>query len=463
MIDRYNKILLPLFYIFDIFIVLGSFLISYYAKFGDFFYFYPSTYFSLLIYVFIIWALSSLIFKTYEEKQAHDLQFHIFKLFLSQSIMLLFIFMYIVATKGNFSREFIALFLILQLILITGIHVIRRNVVVWWRKKGRNYKKLIVLGKLEPNGDNKYWDFNNPEYGYRVEDTIQYSDWVVNYAELLENTLQGKEFDELLIVSPATLGNQIESVIHVAEDHGLRVMVIPKFMRTYTDRVFIDYINGKPIMSIRNEPLKLLHKRIIKRAFDIVFSSVVIVLFYWWFRLLVGVFIKLSSEGPVVFKQKRVGVDGKEFLCYKFRTMKQNGKDHAAAENGFGDITRESDSRITWIGKLLRKTNLDELPQFLNVLKGEMSVVGPRPHMIQEDLEIRKKVSKYRVRNFVKPGITGWAQVNGYRGGTDDLKLMKKRTNLDIFYVERWTFILDLKIVWNTFWQMIRFNVPNAY
>ena len=144
-------------------------------------------------------------------------------------------------------------------------------------------------------------------------------------------------------------------------------------------------------------------------------------------------------------------------------TMIQDEKVQDSAENGFGEITNEEDFRITWIGKFLRRTNLDELPQFINVLKGNMSIVGPRPHMLQEDHEIRKKVPKYRIRQFIKPGITGLAAVYGYRGGTKDLKLMKKRVEHDIYYIENWTLLLDFKIIWMTIFQMVTFRVPNAY
>jgi exopolysaccharide biosynthesis polyprenyl glycosylphosphotransferase len=272
-----------------------------------------------------------------------------------------------------------------------------------------------------------------------------------------------KKYDEVLITSPSKLGNHIESVIDVAEDNGLRVMIIPEYMKTFSDRISIDYFNDKPIINVRYEPLRYLHNRILKRSFDLLFSSVVILLFYWWLHIIIGILIKISSKGPVIFKQKRVGINSEEFYCFKFRTMVHNDRNQSSTENGYGDITDENDCRITRIGKILRKTNLDELPQFINVFIGNMSVVGPRPHMLQEDQEVRTKVTKYRIRYFIKPGITGLAAVNGYRGGTKDLDLMKKRIEYDIYYLENWSLLLDLKIVWKTFWEMLTFRIPNAY
>lgn len=193
-------------------------------------------------------------------------------------------------------------------------------------------------------------------------------------------------------------------------------------------------------------------------ALDLFFSSMVLVFLYWWVYRIVGAIIKITSKGPVIFKQNRIGRESKEFECFKFRTMRQDEASQKNAEKGYGKITSKYDSRVTWIGKILRKTNLDELPQFLNVLLGDMSVCGPRPHMLAEDLVIREKVSKYRFRQFVNPGITGLAQVNGYSGGTTDMNKIQERINYDIYYIEHWSLLMDIKIVLITFWQMLTFN-----
>ena len=172
---------------------------------------------------------------------------------------------------------------------------------------------------------------------------------------------------------------------------------------------------------------------------------------FWWFVPIIYFLIKMTSKGDGIIGQRRIGIDGKEFTCYKFRTMYSN----EAAEKGLSHLTKKDDPRITFIGKFLRKSNLDEMPQFINVIQGFMSVVGPRPHMVSEDKEIASKIKKYRIRHFIKPGITGLAAVEGYRGGTEDMPLMSKRIKYDIQYIEKWSIWLDLKICFKTAYQMV--------
>jgi putative colanic acid biosynthesis UDP-glucose lipid carrier transferase len=187
-----------------------------------------------------------------------------------------------------------------------------------------------------------------------------------------------------------------------------------------------------------------------------------IILVLSWLPLIVKLFQMISSPGPLFFIQKRIGRDGKTFPLYKFRTMVDSNEAELAKE-GKAEKTREGDVRVPWFGRLLRQTNLDEYPQFLNVLMGSMSTIGPRPHMVGEDHELAEHVNHYRMRRFVKPGITGLAAIKGYRGGTDDLDLMTKRTELDIWYLENWSLWLDIKIIAITIWQMATFRIPKAY
>ncbi|MDC0145570.1 sugar transferase, partial [bacterium] len=180
-----------------------------------------------------------------------------------------------------------------------------------------------------------------------------------------------------------------------------------------------------------------------KRIFDFLFSFLFIIFIYWWVYLIVFFLIKAQSKGPILFKQERVGLDGEIFNCYKFRTM------HIDDTNS-KILTKIGDVRIFPFGKFMRKTNIDEFPQFLNVLIGNMSVVGPRPHMLSEDKILADKIEKYRMRRWTKPGITGFAAIQGFRGGTESMDLMQKRINLDVRYIEKWSFWLDLKICYLT-------------
>jgi len=207
-------------------------------------------------------------------------------------------------------------------------------------------------------------------------------------------------------------------------------------------------MNSVPVLTTRPQPLGLLANSYLKRTFDIVFSLLVICTVFPFVLPVIALAIRLDSEGPIFFKQLRPGKRNKLFECYKFRTMKVNNNTELQAS--------KNDSRITRVGKFLRKTNLDELPQFFNVLFGNMSVVGPRPNLVCHLEEYSKKIQDYNIRHFITPGITGYAQVNGLRGETREPGLMEKRVEYDVNYLENWSFALDLKIIWLTVWNMVK-------
>jgi len=219
--------------------------------------------------------------------------------------------------------------------------------------------------------------------------------------------------------------------------------------------MILEIMESIPLLSIRTEPLQSPYNRIMKRAFDIVFSVLVLIFCFPPLFIIVGFLIKVSSRGPILFKQKRTGQYGQIFECYKFRTMTINKEaDSKQAE--------KDDPRTTKIGSFLRRTNLDEFPQFVNVIMGDMSVVGPRPHMLMHTALYSQLVDKYMIRHLVKPGITGWAQITGYRGETRTLEQMEGRIKRDVWYLENWSFFLDLKIVFVTIINMFR-GEKNAY
>jgi exopolysaccharide biosynthesis polyprenyl glycosylphosphotransferase len=209
------------------------------------------------------------------------------------------------------------------------------------------------------------------------------------------------------------------------------------------------------VITLRKEPLKNIDNRFKKRVFDIIFSSFVIVFVLSWLYPILAIIIKLQSPGPVLFKQLRSGRDNVPFWCFKFRSMKCNDASDKR------QATRDDD-RVTKIGKFMRRTSLDELPQFFNVLLGDMSVMGPRPHMLNHTEQYRAIIDKYMVRQFLKPGISGWAQVNGYRGETKDPILMEKRVQHDIWYMENWSVMLDIKILFMTIINMLK-GEENAF
>jgi Undecaprenyl-phosphate glucose phosphotransferase len=236
---------------------------------------------------------------------------------------------------------------------------------------------------------------------------------------------------------------KMETLIKTADDHCIRIKFVPDFSRHLNDRFYISYVQDFPIITLRKEPLDDINNQFKKRLFDLLVSSLVIVFVLSWLTPLLAIIIKLDSKGPVFFKQKRSGRDNMPFWCLKFRSMTVNNKSDELQAT-------KNDMRITRIGAFLRKTSLDELPQFLNVFMGNMSVAGPRPHMLKHTEKYSPIVEKYMVRHLIKPGISGWAQVNGYRGETETPELMKKRVEFDLWYLENWSLMLDVKILFMT-------------
>jgi putative colanic acid biosynthesis UDP-glucose lipid carrier transferase len=209
---------------------------------------------------------------------------------------------------------------------------------------------------------------------------------------------------------------------------------------------------GFPVVGLRYFPLDDTENRLFKRSFDIFFSVLFIVLVFSWLAPIIAILIKLNSKGPVFFKQDRWGLNNERIICYKFRTMRHQ----SSADDGEFKQAGRDDERVTTLGRILRKTSLDELPQFLNVLKGDMSVVGPRPHPIPLSMESKDIVQNYMLRHLVKPGITGWAQVNGSRGEVQTPADMRRRVAFDLWYIENWSFWLDCQIIFQTIVNLIK-------
>jgi putative colanic acid biosynthesis UDP-glucose lipid carrier transferase len=249
--------------------------------------------------------------------------------------------------------------------------------------------------------------------------------------------------------------NNIYNLMRDAEIECIRFRIVPDLTSFIRRPVHIDYLKDIPIISLRSEPLDDVANRINKRIFDVVISFLVVVFILSWLIPILGLLIWIDSRGPVFFVQQRTGRNNIPFGCIKFRSMKVN-KDANAVQAVRGD------GRITRIGRFLRRTNLDEFPQFINVLIGDMSIVGPRPHMLKHTDDYSKLINQYMVRQFLKPGITGWAQVNGYRGETRELYQMKARVEYDLWYMENWSIWQDIKIIFLTIYNVIR-GEENAF
>ncbi len=257
--------------------------------------------------------------------------------------------------------------------------------------------------------------------------------------------------DILYCALPGSYREEITSLMEFCERNTIRFRIIPSVdsFIPVVNTTDLTFHGAVPVSRLRHEPLDRKANRMLKRSFDIVFSFLVITLVFSWLFPILALLVKLSSKGPVFFKQTRLGERKQKFSCYKFRSMRMN------KEADSKQATR-NDPRVTRVGAFLRKSNLDEMPQFFNVLLGQMSVVGPRPHPLKLNDQFRDIIDKYMVRHFVRPGITGWAQVNGLRGETRTPELMEKRVELDIWYLENWSFLLDLKIVVKTVTNMVK-------
>jgi putative colanic acid biosynthesis UDP-glucose lipid carrier transferase len=323
-----------------------------------------------------------------------------------------------------------------------------------YRSKGYNFRNVVIIGYGAIAKQLEVFFTVHPEYGYRFrgyfDDGYEGSKKIGDINSSYSFFDQGEnQIDEVYCCLPYVKYGQIKKIIDLCENKLIKVKVITDFRAFSFKGLELERYDHIPVLNISSIPLDDRKNQIIKRAFDIVFSIGLIAFVFSWLFPIVALLIKLDSKGPVFFKQKRTGKDNNDFLCWKFRTMHVN-------EGADTQQATKFDSRITAVGAFLRKTSLDELPQFFNVLTGEMSVVGPRPHMLKHTQEYSRLITKFMARHHVKPGITGLAQSKGYRGETRDLISMKNRVKLDRFYIENWSFIFDLKIILATVISMTR-------
>ena len=324
--------------------------------------------------------------------------------------------------------------------------------------RSKRRKNIFLLGSQDEYKILKTWTENNSNNRYHLNGWYHDKNIPATAHDLIEryDSLAGNNSVDHFVLDPSDMDpHMLQASINWAESRGSRIHLIQSDSTLLTSKLNKTNRFG-PFSSValRQEPLSKLHNNLFKSIFDKIFALFISVTILWWLIPIVGLFIKLNSRGPILILQERVGINGQSYKCYKFRTMISN----VNAEKGYGEITNKNDKRITFVGKFLRRSNIDELPQFLNVLKGDMSVIGPRPNPIKEDVEIADKIANYRIRRFVKPGITGLAAVRGFRGSTKNMELMQKRINVDIEYIENWTFWLDVKIAAITFWQMLTFK-----
>ena len=363
---------------------------------------------------------------------------------------------------GDVLATFLLVYYVVTVVIFSLWRVLVRVTLKMYRRKGHNFKKIIIVGAGK-NGMELYRVMKDDlSYGFSVmgffDDNLSLKSVLPNYLGMthdVESYVQANDIDEIYCTLPGTQDEKILRIMNFAEKHMIRFYIVPEFYRNIKKSLVMEIMESIPLLAIRREPLQAAYNRALKRSFDIVFSLGVLLTIYPILYVIIGTLIKVTSPGPIFFKQKRTGLYGQEFECYKFRTMRVNA-DADKLQAG------KDDPRKTRIGDFLRRTNLDEFPQFINVLKGEMSVVGPRPHMLKHTEQYSALIDKYMVRHLVKPGVTGWAQVTGYRGETKTLEQMEGRVKRDVWYIENWSFFLDLKIIVVTVLNMSK-GEKNAY
>lgn len=390
-------------------------------------------------------------FVFYSAKRKRNFSYEAFKIVqihvISLLILLSILFVY---KEVHISRTFLLLYLTSNILLITGYRYILKSVLKYFRAKGYNKHFVLILG-AGSLGKRFYRNLaQRPEFGYEVvgflDDNLTEHEGDGSYKPILgsidelEEILNRILVDEVIIALPLDAHHKFGRIIYECEKAGVKTMIIPDFFDILPAQPSFDNFAGIPLINVRDIPLDELRNRFLKRLFDITFSLAALLVTFP-LMIVIALGIKFTSPGPILFKQERVGLHRRKFTMYKFRTMK-------VMPEGISDTqwTTENDPRRTKFGAFLRKTSLDELPQFFNVLIGDMSVVGPRPERPYFVEQFKEEIPKYMVKHHIRPGLTGWAQSNGLRGDTS----IEERIKFDIYYIENWTLYFDIKIILKT-------------
>lgn len=425
----------------------------------------PQVYFAALIpivpaYLLLYWA-----FHLYEPKRTHSKRAELWHICQACAVGLMLLTSILFAFRrsgyfGNFSTRMLVAFSIIDIALTTVERFGIRYILSRLRRKGFNQKHVMLVGFSDASDQFIDACRRNPDWGYHiygiVDDIAEVGEGykgvrVVGRISELEHILAQNTIDEIAITLPLAAYAKLDGIVHVCEKSGVHTKFIPDYNNIIHSKPVTEDMDGLPVINIRNVPLTDPVKATAKRAVDICGALVGIVLFSP-IMLVVATLIKLTSPGPIIFKQERVGLHNKPFMMYKFRSMVQQTE--ADEKKGW---TVPGDPRVTRVGRFIRKTSIDEFPQFFNVLAGQMSLIGPRPERTQFVEMFKEEIPRYMIKHQVRPGMTGWAQVNGLRGDTS----IYERVKYDIWYIENWTMSLDVKILFLTIFK--GFVNKNAY
>lgn len=468
MIKDNQKVFNRLMVIIDAAITAASFMLAYFFKFyvlnnGPGPGVLPAVvYLRIALFILPIYMLIYYFIGVYTPKRTVRRRYEIYGIVKANTIgiLTLIILLYMIIREFNVSRSVMGFFYFINIFITSSFRIILRKGLNTIRSKGYNLKHILLVGYSRPAEE--YIDrlTDNPQWGYAAvgildnhipAGTLYRGVKVLGSLGNLEIILPENKLDEIAITLSLKDYDYLEKIVDTCEKSGVHTKFIPDYNSLIPSKPYTEDLMGLPVINIRNVPLTNTGNKMIKRAMDIIGSLLGIVITSP-IMLLAAILVKLTSPGPVIFKQERVGLHNRPFYMYKFRSMEQqSAKDEKKA------WTVKNDPRVTGIGKVLRRTSLDELPQLFNILKGDMSLVGPRPERPQFVEKFKEEIPRYMVKHQVRPGLTGWAQVNGLRGDTS----IRKRIDYDIYYIENWTLGFDIKIIFMTFFT--GFINKNAY
>lgn len=451
--------------IIDALVVIGSYFFSFFMKFegpfagGSTLAHMPSFYFRALYFLVPGYLIIYYMNRMYAPKRSQRLETELGQVVRANAIGAIAFMVSITLFKiDNFSRGLIGIYCVTNTILAFAERCVIRSVLRRFRKKGYNLKHILIVGYSR--AAEQYIDriSDNPQWGYAIrgilDDKIPRSTTykgvkVIGRIDNLDIILPMTSLDEIAVTLPLSDYERLADIVSRCEKSGVHTKFIPDYSSLIPNRPYTEELDGLPVINIRYVPLTNTVNAFVKRVFDFVFSLIGIIVLSP-VLLVLAIVVKTTSKGPVIFKQERVGLHNKTFNMYKFRTMRV--QDVAEEKKGW---TVKDDPRVTKPGKIMRKFNLDELPQLFNIIKGDMSIVGPRPERPQFVEQFKEEIPRYMIKHQVRPGLTGWAQVSGFRGDTS----IHKRISYDLYYIENWTLGFDLKIVFLTIFK----GFKNAY
>ena len=469
MIKDNQKLFNRLHLLVDAIVVAISYLLAWYIKFCTVFAdtepgagaLDMGTYFSFLDFVVPEYIILYYFFNMYAPKRATRRKYEIGGILKANTVgIVLFIVVLYMIKQQHFSRFMMGAFFVINIVLTTICRTLIRNTLLYFRKKGYNLKYILLIGYSRAAEEYITRINANPQWGYVVRGilddripsgTMYKGVKVVGRIENIRYILPENKLDEIAITLALKDYDHLESIVDLCEKSGVHTKFIPDYNSLVPSHPYTEDLMGLPVINIRYVPLTNTLNWVAKRAVDIIGSSLGIVISSP-IMLIAAIAIKCTSSGPVIFKQERVGLHNRTFKMYKFRTMEMQRP--SAEEKAW---TVKDDPRVTGVGRFLRRTSLDELPQLFNILVGEMSLVGPRPERPQFVEKFKEEIPRYMIKHQVRPGLTGWAQINGYRGDTS----IRTRVEYDLFYIENWTMSFDIKIMFLTLFK--GFINKNAY